>query len=351
MTEQMNIHGESQMQAGNQAQPPLLEVKALKKYFPIQRGFFRKVVGNVKAVDGVDFYVNEGETLGLVGESGCGKTTTGRCVLRALNPSSGEIWFQDPHLGRLNIAELEHDQLIQVRRNMRMIFQDPYASLNPRMTLLDIVGAPLRAMNLARGKELEDRVAEMLELVGLKDAARRKIGGFSGGMHQRMGIAQALLHRPPVLLLDEPTSALDPAGRYEVLDLLDKLRGAVTVFFSTHILADVERICDTIAIIHKGQLLLVAGRDELRERYPLNTAVLELDAASLPWTEAFIALLKTQPWITGVTQEESVLRIVVNDVAHGKQALLPLVLQQGVILTRYEWVRPTLEEIFLKVSA
>jgi ABC-2 type transport system ATP-binding protein len=170
-------------------------------------------------------------------------------------------------------------------------------------------------------------------------------------MHQRLGIAQALLHRPPVLLLDEPTSSLDPAGRYEVLDLLDKLRGAFTVFFSTHILADVERICDTIAIIHKGQLLLVAGRDELRERYPLNTAVLERDTASPPWPETFVAGLQAQPWITGVTQEGTVLRVVVNDVAHGKQALLPLVLQQDIILTRYEWVRPTLEEIFLKVSA
>ena len=125
---------------------PLLEIHALKKYFPIQRGFLKRVVGYVKAVDDVSFYVHEGETLGLVGESGCGKTSAGRCILRAIDPSGGEIWYQDPVLGRVDIAKLDQDQMRTVRRSIRMIFQDPYASLNPRMTILDIVGAPLRAM-------------------------------------------------------------------------------------------------------------------------------------------------------------------------------------------------------------
>jgi len=161
---------------------PLLEVKNLKKYFPIQRGFFRRTVGYVKAVDDVSLYVMEGETLGLVGESGCGKTTTGRCILRAINPTEGEVWFRDPDLGRINVADLEPDELRSIRRSMRMIFQDPYASLNPRMTLLDIVGAPLRAMGLAQGKDLEDRVAEMLRLVGLRpEYMRRYPHAFSGG--------------------------------------------------------------------------------------------------------------------------------------------------------------------------
>ncbi|HOU16212.1 MAG TPA: ABC transporter ATP-binding protein [Anaerolineae bacterium] len=295
--------------------------------------------GDVIALQDLNLAVPYGSIFGFLGRNGAGKTTTMRLLVGLGHPTAGRAWID-------GVETTNGDS--RAREKFGYLPQDPafYSWMTPR-EYLDYAGR-LFGMSAADRKS---RIEEMLELVGLKDAARRKIGGFSGGMHQRMGIAQALLHRPPVLLLDEPTSALDPAGRYEVLDLLDKLRGAVTVFFSTHILADVERICDTIAIIHKGQLLLVAGRDELRERYPLNTAVLELDAASLPWTEAFIALLKTQPWITGVTQEESVLRIVVNDVAHGKQALLPLVLQQGVILTRYEWVRPTLEEIFLKVSA
>ena len=144
---------------------PLLEVTALRKYFPIRSGFFKRVVGYVKAVDEVSLYIMEGETLGLVGESGCGKTTTGRSIMRAIEPTSGRVMFRDPTMGPVSITELDKDGIRQIRRSMRMIFQDPYASLNPRMTLLDIVGAPLRAMKLAKGSELEDRVAEMLRRV------------------------------------------------------------------------------------------------------------------------------------------------------------------------------------------
>ncbi len=295
--------------------------------------------GDVIALQDLNLSVPYGSIFGFLGRNGAGKTTSMRLLVGLGHPTAGRAWIA-------GVETTNADS--RAREKFGYLPQDPafYSWMTPR-EYLDYAGR-LFAMPAADRKA---RIEEMLELVGLQDAARRKIGGFSGGMHQRLGIAQALLHRPPVLLLDEPTSSLDPAGRYEVLDLLDRLRGDVTVFFSTHILADVERICDTIAIIHKGQLLLVAGRDELRERYPLNTAVLELDAASPPWAEGFVAALQAQPWITGVTQEEAVLRVVVNDVAHGKQALLPLVLQQGVILTRYEWVRPTLEEIFLKVSA
>lgn len=295
--------------------------------------------GDVIALQDLNLSVPYGSIFGFLGRNGAGKTTTMRLLVGLGHPTAGRAWIA-------GVETTNADSF--AREKFGYLPQDPafYSWMTPR-EYLDYAGR-LFEMPAADRKS---RIEEMLELVGLQDAARRKIGGFSGGMHQRLGIAQALLHRPPVLLLDEPTSSLDPAGRHEVLDLLDRLRGDVTVFFSTHILADVERICDTIAIIHKGQLLLVAGRDELRERYSLNTAVLELDAASPPWSEAFVATLQAEPWITGVTQDQAVLRIVVNDVARARQALLPLVLQQGVVLTRYEWVRPTLEEIFLKVSA
>ncbi|HEY9526792.1 MAG TPA: dipeptide/oligopeptide/nickel ABC transporter ATP-binding protein, partial [Anaerolineales bacterium] len=175
----------------------LLEVSALKKYFPIQRGFLKRVVGHVKAVDDVSFNVKQGETVSLVGESGCGKTTTGRCILRAIDPSSGEVWYQDPTLGRVDITKLDKDQVSIVRRSIRMIFQDPYASLNPRMTLQEIVGAPLRAMGILHGREIEDRVAEMLTLVGLRpEYMRRYPHAFSGGQRQRIGLARALAPSP-----------------------------------------------------------------------------------------------------------------------------------------------------------
>ncbi len=295
--------------------------------------------GDVIALQDLNLSVPFGSIFGFLGRNGAGKTTTMRMLVGLGHPTAGRAWIA-------GVETTNSDS--RAREKFGYLPQDPafYSWMTPR-EYLDYAGR-LFGMPDADRKQ---RIAEILDMVGLKEAARRKIGGFSGGMHQRLGIAQALLHRPPVLLLDEPTSALDPAGRYEVLDLLDRLRGSVTVFFSTHILADVERICDTIAIIHKGQLLLVAGRDELWERYALNTAVLELDAASSPWPETLLASLQAQPWVIGVTQDEAVLRVVVNDVAHGKQALLPLIVQPDLILTRYEWVRPTLEEIFLKVSA
>jgi len=196
------------------------------------------------------------------------------------------------------------------------------------------------------------RIDEMLDLVDLQDAAKRRICGFSGGMIQRLGIAQALVHDPPVLILDEPTSSLDPAGRYEVLDLLDSLRGRVTVFFSSHILADVDRICDMVAIIHKGELVQVSRRDELLEQYQVNTIVLEMDAHLLsPYPEAFISALRSQSWVTAVSEEGAVLRVVVSDVERGRRSILPLIVEHDLQLDRYEWARPTLEEIFLEISS
>jgi peptide/nickel transport system ATP-binding protein len=263
-------------------QGPLLEVRELKKYFPIKRGFLKRVVGYVKAVDNLNFVINEGETLGLVGESGCGKTTAGRSILKAIPPSSGQVLFRDPEMGRVNVAELEGDDLIRVRRNMRMIFQDPYASLNPRMTLLDIVGAPMRAMNLAHGKELEDRVAEMLRRVGLRpEYMRRYPHAFSGGQRQRIGLARALAPNPKFIVCDEPVSALDVSVQAQILNLLQDLQQdlGLTFLFVAHDLSVVAHISDRVAVMYVGKVVELAPTRELYSD-PLH-----------PYTEALMSAI------------------------------------------------------------
>ncbi len=264
---------------------PLLVVDGLTKYFPIRRGFFKRVVGQVRAVDHVDFYVQEGETLGLVGESGCGKTTTGRCILRAIEPTGGRILFRDPKLGRVDICQLDKEQIRLVRRNIRMIFQDPYASLNPRMTLLDIVGAPLRAMGLAHGKELEDRVAEMLRLVGLRpEYMRRYPHAFSGGQRQRIGLARALAPSPKFVVCDEPVSALDVSVQAQILNLLKDLQEqmGLTYLFVAHDLSVVAHISDRVAVMYVGKIVELAPTAELfaSPKHPYTEAL--LSAIPLP---------------------------------------------------------------------
>ena len=257
----------------------MLEINLLKKYFPIQRGFLKRVVGNVKAVDDVSFFVNEGETLGLVGESGCGKTTTGRCILRAVTPTSGEILFHHPSLGRIDIAKLNDEQLRQIRPVLRMIFQDPYASLNPRMTLLEIVGAPLRAMGLAKGKELEDRVADMLTKVGLSsEYMRRYPHAFSGGQRQRIGVARALAPSPKFVVCDEPVSALDVSVQAQTLNLLKDLQEEMnlTFLFVAHDLSVIAHISDRVAVMYVGKLVEMASKRDLfsSPKHPYTEALM-----------------------------------------------------------------------------
>jgi peptide/nickel transport system ATP-binding protein len=264
---------------------PLLEVNALKKYFPIQRGFLKRVVGHVKAVDDVSFYVHEGETLGLVGESGCGKTSAGRCILRAIDPSSGEIWYQDPVLGRVDIARLDKDQIRIVRRSIRMIFQDPYASLNPRMTILEIVGAPLRAMGIMRGREIEDRVAEMLTMVGLRsEYMRRYPHAFSGGQRQRIGLARALAPLPTFVVCDEPVSALDVSVQAQILNLLKEFQEklGLTYLFVAHDLSVVAHTCDRVAVMYVGKIVEMASTAEIftNPKHPYTEAL--MSAIPLP---------------------------------------------------------------------
>jgi len=256
----------------------LLEVHNLKKYFPVRRGVFRRVVGHVKAVDDVSFYIKEGETLGLVGESGCGKTTCGRTILRLIEPTGGEvIFYRDGD--EIDVAKLRGKGLKELRREMQIIFQDPYSSLNPRMTVGDIVGEPLLVHRVARGKELRDRVAELLQAVGLNPQyMKRYPHEFSGGQRQRIGIARALALEPKLIIADEPVSALDVSIQAQVLNLLEDLQAqfALTYLFIAHDLSVVKHISDRVAVMYLGKIVEMAGTDELfaNPKHPYTEALM-----------------------------------------------------------------------------
>jgi peptide/nickel transport system ATP-binding protein len=244
----------------------LLDVHDLRKHFPITRGILGRQVGTVRAVDGVSFFVREGETLGLVGESGCGKTTTGRTILRAYDPTSGDIFFRDKKMGVVNIATLPKSHLKTLRRNLQLIFQDPYSSLNPRWTLLQIVGEPLVAHGVVHGRELKDRVAELLRVVGLRpEYMVRYPHAFSGGQRQRIGIARALALRPQLVVCDEPVSALDVSIQAQTLNLLQDLQAEfhLTYLFVAHDLSVVEHISDRVAVMYVGKIVEMTETEEL----------------------------------------------------------------------------------------
>ena len=260
--------------------PNVLEIQNLKKFFPIyDKGFFQRVKGYVRAVDDVTLTLQRGETLGLVGESGCGKTTIGRCVARAYQPSQGKIMFHPTRGKSTDLATLNTHQLKDIRRQVRMIFQDPFSSLNPRMTVLDIVGDPLKIHGLARGKDLEERVANLLERVGLpSDYMRRYPHAFSGGQRQRIGIARALALEPELVLADEAVSALDVSVRAQILNLLLDLREEfnLTYLFISHDLSVVEYIADRVAVMYVGRMVEVARTKTLYStpKHPYTEALL-----------------------------------------------------------------------------
>jgi peptide/nickel transport system ATP-binding protein len=258
----------------------LLEVKNLKKYFPIRQGFLRKVVGQVRAVDDVSFFINEGETLGLVGESGCGKTTTARCLLRALDPTEGHILFRTQSGEVVDLAALPDGEVRSLRREMQMIFQDPFASLNPRMNLLDIVGEPLLVIDGIRSrKERTERVAELLRLVGLRpEYMQRYPHAFSGGQRQRIVIARALALNPRLVVADEPVSALDVSVQAQVLNLLLELQDELqlTYLFVAHDLSVVKHVTDRVTVMYVGKIVETAPTDELfyKPKHPYTAALM-----------------------------------------------------------------------------
>jgi peptide/nickel transport system ATP-binding protein len=267
--------------------PKLLDIRHLAKYFPVRRGLLQRVIGNVRAVDDVNFFIYEGETLGLVGESGCGKTTTGRCVLRAIEPTAGQILFMRSADDVVNLVGLDKTSMHKLRRDMQMVFQDPYTSLNPRWTLLEIVGEPLLVNDLAKGKVLEEQVADLLHRVGLRpEYMRRYPHAFSGGERQRIGIARALATRPRLVVADEPVSALDVSVRAQTLNLLRDLQSEfhLTYLFISHDLSVVEHICDRVAVMYVGKLVEMAETEELylNPKHPYTEALLSAVPKSDP---------------------------------------------------------------------
>ena len=259
----------------------LLNVEGLKVYFPVTRGIvFERKVADIKAVDDISFYIRKGETLGLVGESGCGKTTTGRAILQLSKVTAGSIKFWDDERDEyLDLTTLKGEELRRVRRRIQIIFQDPYGSLNPRMSCGGIVGEPLKIHNLARGKEYDDRVEELLTIVGLHPYfASRYPHEFSGGQRQRIGIARALASNPSFVVCDEPISALDVSIQAQIINLLEELqdRFGLTYLFIAHDLAVVRHISDRIVVMYLGKVAEIADRTALYENplHPYTKALL-----------------------------------------------------------------------------
>jgi oligopeptide transport system ATP-binding protein len=252
----------------------LVEVKDLRMYFPVLAGLLRSKVADVKAVDGISFFIRNGETLGLVGESGCGKTTTGRCVLRLYDITSGKVYFEGQ-----DITNWKGERLRRIRRNMQLIFQDPYSSLDPRMTAGDIIGEPLLVHKLVKGKEYREQVNELLRMVELEPRmARRYPHEFSGGQRQRIGIARALALRPKLIVCDEAVSALDVSIQAQIITLLMRLREELnlTYLFIAHDLSVVRHISNRVAVMYLGKIAEITSSDELYDNplHPYSLALL-----------------------------------------------------------------------------
>ena len=299
----------------------------------------RKRFGTVQALDGLTLSVDDGAVFGFLGPNGAGETTAIRILTGLARADQGRATVAGQTVGVASSA---------LARRLGYLPEEPafYTWMTPT-EFLEHVGA-IFGLSLSVRRA---RSRELLEQVGLVAAARRRIGGFSRGMRQRLGIAQALVNQPDVLFLDEPVSALDPAGRKEVLSLIAALRGRCTVFMSTHILADVERICDTVGIIARGRLIAEARQDELLSRYAVPGFEMEAENGSDERVRTWAASLLGLGWVTSAVADGPALRIVVRDVEQAKRQLLPLALEAGLVLRRYEMVQPSLEDVFLRLTA
>jgi oligopeptide transport system ATP-binding protein len=271
----------------------LLRVDDLVMHFPIYRGVIQRQVGAVRAVDGISFDIKRGETLGLVGESGCGKSTTGRTILQLYKPTSGQVHFED-----VDLVHLKGEAMRQMRRKMQMIFQDPYASLNPRMTVEQIVGEPLMVHNVATGKEIQERVAHLLEIVNLNPAFKdRYPHEFSGGQRQRIGVARALALQPSFIICDEPISALDVSIQAQIVNLLEELQEQfnLTYLFIAHDLSMVRHISRRVAVMYLGVIVELADRDNLY-RQPLH-----------PYTQALLSAVPIPDPVADAKRKRTIL--------------------------------------------
>ena len=294
-------------------------------------------LGGVQPLDGLGLAVEPGSVFGFLGPNGAGKTTTIRILAGLARADAGQAWIDG--------LEVAADRRRIVSR-IGYLPQDP--AFYPWMTAREFVDHVGRVFGLPARERL-GRTNELLHLVGLAEVADRRVGGFSGGMGQRLGIAQALVNRPPVLLLDEPVSGLDPVGRRELLQLIERLRGQCTVFMSTHILADVERVCDTVAIIDRGRLLAEAPQQELLGRYAVPAFEVEVENGLAEQLAAWTETLRSRSWVASVSLDRATVRVVVNDVGIARRELLASALAEGLILDRYEMVRPSLEDVFLRL--
>jgi peptide/nickel transport system ATP-binding protein len=280
----------------------LLEIKNLRMYFPINKGLLRRKVGDIKAVDDISFDIRKNETLGLVGESGCGKTTTGRCILRLYQPTSGHILFNGT-----DISSIPEKQVRPLRSHMGAIFQDPYGSLNPRQTARTIAGMPLIIHDLVRRRELNDKVAELFNLVGLDSSMMDRVPHeFSGGQRQRLGIARALACRPSLIVCDEPISALDVSIQAQIINLLEELQKnlGLTYLFIAHDLSVVQHISDRVAVMYLGRIVEIANSKELYKN-PLH-----------PYTKALLSAVPIPNPIIERTRVRIVLKGEVPSPAH-----------------------------------
>jgi len=265
----------------------LLSVEHLKMHFPIRKGFSRRTSGYLRAVDDVSFGIYSGETLGLVGESGCGKTTIGRCIMRAYEPTDGRLIYENAQGQSVDLVGLQGMALKPYRRELRMIFQDPYSSLNPRLTVLDLIAEPLRIHHVAKGSEIEDRVAGLLRKVGLRpEYMRRYPHAFSGGQRQRIGIARALALDPRLVVCDEAVSALDVSVQAQILNLLHDLQSefALTYLFISHDLSVIEYLADRVAVMYVGKLVEIAPTSRIfpAPKHPYTEALLSAVPKAIP---------------------------------------------------------------------